>query len=35
MLVLVTQYAAIVKNLRGDVLFDLKEEGIGDSIRWL
>ncbi len=29
------RYAAIVKNLRGVVLFDLNEEGVTDSIKWL
>ncbi len=29
------RYAAIVKNLRGVVLFDLNEEGVMDSIKWL
>ena len=29
------RYAALVKNLRGVVAFDLEEEGVGDVIRWL
>ena len=29
------RYAAIVKNLRGVVLFDLSEEGSWDSVEWL
>ena len=29
------RYAAIVKNLRGVVLFDLSEEGTWDSVEWL
>ncbi len=30
-----SRYAAIVKNLRGVVLLDLREEGVLDSIKWL
>ena len=29
------KYAALVKNLRGVVLFDLREEGVKNSIKWL
>lgn len=29
------RYAAIVKNLRGVVLFNMDEEGVEDSIKWL
>lgn len=28
-------YAAIVKNLRGVVLFDLEERGVWDTVKWL
>lgn len=30
-----TKYAAIVKNLRGVVIFNLDEEGVRDKINWL
>lgn len=30
-----SKYAALVKNLRGVVLFNLEEEGVEESIKWL
>jgi len=32
---LFARYAAVVKNLRGVVLFDLSESGVWDSVKWL
>jgi len=32
---LFARYAAIVKNLRGVVLFNMDEDGVEDSIKWL